>query len=464
MQYLNEKKMRELLGDLDPSKGIHDQQFMNKYERKKTEVRKILRGSLKQNATDFLSKDKLQGISTPMGEETDDPLTENEVEALLEVNGAIGKELELLEGMFSRLDTELQPHLKHGHIVQGLVPNHVSDNYLVVKTAHNRELHQVHYHHFMRNKKTGEWEHKFVTNHIREEVVLDESWGGTAAKVGAGFVGGAYSEYKAGEYIKKIDKKKRHKAVKENYGLDDDQVGTLSDDMLDELSAGLLTRYVSAATKNIGKFEMQGAERSGEELAKRSGNIATASKKIASAQQTESVTGSIKHAFKKSASDVKKGFDYANKHPFRAALHVATKPIRDANKFGMATGKAMAVAGAGTVGYLGTKAILNQETEVEGDVIEEALNTADVHRRIDGYKKLGFRVTDVSVNDNKASFTVVDKDGVARKHIFAGTSRRVENLGSTTPASNEEGDESAPVEKKKRGRPPKNKFTIKVKK
>jgi hypothetical protein len=111
-------------------------------------------------------------------------------------------------------------------------------------------------------------------------------------------------------------------------------------------------------------------------------------------------------------------------------------------------------------------------TEESNGVLGEAVNTMDVYRRIDAYKKLGFRVYDVKVNDSYAEFTCQDRDGDISRHIFDGKGRRVENLGSKYVEKDNGGDEdtagaTTTTAKKRRGRPPgktKAKYTHKVKK
>lgn len=80
----------------------------------------------------------------------------------------------------------------------------------------------------------------------------------------------------------------------------------------------------------------------------------------------------------------------------------------------------------------------------------------EVRSRVSSYKKLGFNVSNdqYSNKDGKpyAEFTVTDKEGVARRHIFHGDSRKVENLGQKSPPDDVE---------KKRGPPIKDKFGVK---
>jgi hypothetical protein len=169
--------------------------------------------------------------------------------------------------------------------------------------------------------------------------------------------------------------------------------------------------------------------------------------------------------FKDTYRDVKSGVKLAINHPGKALRRAATKPIRDIANAQKKVIKGAAVAGAGIAGYAAGTHLMNNSTDQKGEPLSEAASLQmDVYKRIDSYKAMGFRVTDISVGETKAHFTVVDKEGNMRKHIFDGNKRRVEDLGSTKPAeSDDDSAGEAPV-KKKRGRPPKNKFAVKVKK
>ena len=189
------------------------------------------------------------------------------------------------EGEMSRIDALVREHLPKGHIIHGINIHHSTPNYIVVKTAHKKELKNVQYHHLMRNSK-GEWEHKFITRHIREQsendtVPLTEGAAQSilskafpkarvssstkyALSATAGFAGGAYAENAARKYLnrkKAAEYREKHKeAVKESYGLDEDQYGSLPEDILHEISVNTLASYSKKAVPEIAKhFQTPGS-------------------------------------------------------------------------------------------------------------------------------------------------------------------------------------------------------------
>jgi hypothetical protein len=88
------------------------------------------------------------------------------------------------------------------------------------------------------------------------------------------------------------------------------------------------------------------------------------------------------------------------------------------------------------------------------DLVDEAIDL-DAWRRIDQYKKMGFRIDDDKVTQHHAEFKVTDKDGNQKHHIITKTGRKVIDMGNARPSDEDGGDE---VVKKKRGRPRKDKF------
>lgn len=112
-------------------------------------------------------------------------------------------------------------------------------------------------------------------------------------------------------------------------------------------------------------------------------------------------------------------------------------------------GKEVALADLNKKSIAAKPALKREEVE-----LDEANLMHDIHKRIAMYKSMGFRVEDQKVGEKAGEFTVIDKEGNARRHVFDGNKRRVENLGNMRP-SDEEGGEQV---KKKRGRPKKDKF------
>ncbi len=103
-------------------------------------------------------------------------------------------------------------------------------------------------------------------------------------------------------------------------------------------------------------------------------------------------------------------------------------------------------------------------TKEETETIEEANFPGDIRNKISTYKKMGLDVQDVHVGnkDGKdyAHYTVIDKEGIGRKHIHHGDSKRLENLGQVR-AVKDDTDEAGEKVAKRRGRPPKDKFAAK---
>lgn len=105
-----------------------------------------------------------------------------------------------------------------------------------------------------------------------------------------------------------------------------------------------------------------------------------------------------------------------------------------------------------------------QLTKEETEVLDEGNFPLEIHNKIKAYKNLGLHVQDthLGTKDGKdyAHYTVVDKEGIGRKHIHHGDSKRLENLGQVRAVeddTNEAGEKVA----KRRGRPPKDKFAAK---
>jgi hypothetical protein len=389
----------------------------------------------------------------------------------------------LQEGEMKDIHSLVSQHLPHGHLIQGLVLSHSSPNYVVVKSAHKDVLHQTKYHHLIRTKDG--WKHMFTSHSIAEQVVgIDERLAGYAlssagrqriGNLALGLFTGVGVEASARKYLDhkqaqsaanaRWHPKKRKQAVKENYGLEDSQIDLLSEEMIDELSVGLLSRYAQKAQSAAGKYFFKGDIAGEHRLERHAVGLATARKKIADKvvqQQTESIVYDAKRKAKSVVRDIRVKAEYAHKHPFKAAGYVLSKPWRDAFELEKSVGKAAIVGATGVGAYMGTKALMaaGDAKPAEGEEINESFQT-DVYKRIDTYKEAGFKVSDVKIGESKASFVCVDPEGHRRKHYFEGSKRRVEDMGKVEVAKDDydDDDEDSEVKPTK-----KKKYKIKVKK
>jgi hypothetical protein len=164
----------------------------------------------------------------------------------------------------------------------------------------------------------------------------------------------------------------------------------------------------------------------------------------------------------------KKTIRIAKKDPGRAVVRTVFKPvvdIKNAQKKVIKKAAKVALVGASGVAGWAVGSELYNSYKPEGDSLNEANLALDVYSRIDTYKKMGFKVKDVNVSDTKASFVVIDKDGVMKKHVFNGNKRSVVDMG-TVKQTYEPEDEELTVEvtpkKRGRGRPPGSKNKTKV--
>lgn len=78
-------------------------------------------------------------------------------------------------------------------------------------------------------------------------------------------------------------------------------------------------------------------------------------------------------------------------------------------------------------------------------LVVEALTWSEIQDKIAAHKKAGNKIMDVSHGERQgkpyAAYTVVDKDGMKRRHIYHGSTRKVENIGQTTKPGKEDSDE-----------------------
>lgn len=103
-------------------------------------------------------------------------------------------------------------------------------------------------------------------------------------------------------------------------------------------------------------------------------------------------------------------------------------------------------------------AVKKESFDDEGNLVEAMISYSDFHAKMAAHKAAGNRIVDYKHNDKKAHYTVVDKEGTARKitHTDRGTS--MENLGPHKSDEHgnddkESGKKSEPGVKRGRGRP-----------
>jgi hypothetical protein len=89
--------------------------------------------------------------------------------------------------------------------------------------------------------------------------------------------------------------------------------------------------------------------------------------------------------------------------------------------------------------------------EVEQEVAEAMISWTQFKDKIDMHRKAGNKIVDDKYDDKKASYTVIDKEGVGKKITHTSTGSKQEHLGNVT--GDDKKAEVKQTEKRGRGRP-----------
>lgn len=79
------------------------------------------------------------------------------------------------------------------------------------------------------------------------------------------------------------------------------------------------------------------------------------------------------------------------------------------------------------------------------DIVVESLSWSQMQDKIAAHKKAGAKVMDVTQGTRQgkpyAAYTVIDKNGMKRRHIYHGSTSKIENMGQTTKPGKEDSEE-----------------------
>jgi len=104
------------------------------------------------------------------------------------------------------------------------------------------------------------------------------------------------------------------------------------------------------------------------------------------------------------------------------------------------------------------QAVKKESFNEDGTLVEAMISYSDFHAKMAAHKAAGNRIVDYKHGDNKAHYTVVDKEGTARKITHTPSGQKMENLGPHKSDEHgnddkESGKKSEPGVKRGRGRP-----------
>ena len=101
---------------------------------------------------------------------------------------------------------------------------------------------------------------------------------------------------------------------------------------------------------------------------------------------------------------------------------------------------------------VGLEKAVDKLTNEETDLEEAMISYSDFKDKLAMHRKAGNKVTDDKYNNDKATYTTIDKEGMGRKVTHTASGTKMETLGKMGKQDDEEGDEAEVKQTDKRGR------------
>lgn len=217
---------------------------------------------------------------------------------------------------------------------------------------------------------------------------------------------------------------------------------------LEELNQMTLSRYAGKARSDINTSLYSGdtSKANLDKIAKRAAGVKTANRKMASGEYSEEVED-LEELNKDTLTSYqdKADADITRKHRVLGP-QIKAGDAKSANKTADTIQKRMA-------GVDRAVTRLNKEESDYSEMEESMISYGDFLDKMKMHRKAGNKIVDDKYDDKKASYTVIDQEGVGKKITHTDAGMKQQHLGSMKGDDAEADDNGKTAEKRSRGRP-----------